>query len=203
MADGRDLPVWENHSDECREEKRTPFIYDNTKKPEDMHFLNRKMFELKDEVTTCLDIGCGPGFWVNLFEGCTYTGFDQSPKMLTFAKELSPDKEFVLGNARSLLGSFVERKFDLTFTSSVLQHNRHHPDKEQIVRGMHFLLRDGGYYLCTENTYRADNCPESVGNPGYTDGYSFTPEGWEFWMSQYGFKLLEYSAPSEYLYVKI
>ena len=200
MADARDIKCWDDHAEDCRAEGRVPFEISGGKS-EDTHWLRKKILELED-VTSCLDIGCGPGYWVDLFEGFTYTGFDQSTKMLKLAQELSPDKEFILGSARNLAGELGDRKFDLIFTSAVLQHNRHYPDKEEVVKGMHYALRPGGYYLCTENTFRPDNVPDCIGKPGYTEGFSFTPEGWEVWMSRYGFKLLEYCHPSEYLYVK-
>jgi ubiquinone/menaquinone biosynthesis C-methylase UbiE len=204
MADGRDIECWDNHADDCRAQGRVPF--DIPTKPGDTSrtrpWLRRKIEGLED-VQTCLDVGCGPGYWVNLFTGFNYTGFDQSTKMLELAREVVPGKEFILGNARDLVGTFGDRKFDLIFTSAVLQHSRHYPDKEEIVKGMYQILRPGGYYLCTENTFRADNCPASIGNPDYTENYSFTPEGWERWIALYGFKLLEYSEPSEYLYIKV
>lgn len=198
MADGRDIGIWDNHAQECREERRKPFKIQGYKN----NWLRAKLLEL-DEVYNCVDIGCGPGYWINLFEGKNYTGVDQSTGMLTLAQELSPDAEFVSGNARCLPEVFGDRKFDLVFTSAVLQHNRHVPDKEEIVKGIHHILRDGGYYLCTENTFRADNCPQSVGNPDYQDAYSFTPEGWKKWMGERGFELIEYHAPSEYIYRKV
>jgi SAM-dependent methyltransferase len=197
MADGRDLECWNNHAAENRADERKPF--------ESSHpFLRDTLLGLQG-VTTVVDIGCGPGFWINLFEGFTYTGFDQSPKMLEFGRELSPDAEFVQGNARKLVETFGDRKFDLVFTSAVLQHNRHAPDKTEIVQGMHEIIRPDGYYLCTEDTCRNDNHPECVDSAGCNRGpeYTFKAEGWRQYMLDLGFEMVEYSRPSEYLYKRI
>jgi ubiquinone/menaquinone biosynthesis C-methylase UbiE len=154
----------------------------------------------------CIDVGCGPGYWRNLFEGHHYTGFDQSPGMLELSKEIPGTKlesvEWVLGNGRTISDSFPDKKFDMAFTASVLQHNRTDPDKTEIVKEISKILKEGGYLLCTENTFREHNCPQSVSNPNYTDGYSFTPKGWEDFMAGLGFELLGYNGKSEYVFKK-
>jgi len=205
MADGRDVAVWDNHAVECEDAKREPFGKESTHK----NWLRVKMMELEG-VHRILDVGCGPCYWIHLFTGKQYNAVDQSMGMLAAGKntilrnDLSSDVgEIRQGNARNLQEVYEAGEFDLVFTSSVTQHNRHEPDKREIVEGIHHILREGGYYLCTENTYRADNCPQSVGNPDYTDGYTFTPEGWEKFMKPLGFELLEFNGQSEYLYKRI
>ncbi len=225
MADGRDVKCWDDHAAECEGSGRKPFEFEiaTALTPEDslsteypnvpkvtVHWLRETILSLKDEVTDVLDIGCGPCYWVNLFEGFRYHGFDQSMGMLRVGQKTLADNnlldrmvELRNGNARSLIESYPEKKFDLIFTSAVLQHNRHYPDKQEIVQGMHSILREGGHYLCTENTFRADNMPASIGHPDYTDGNSFTPEGWEKFMRENGFETVEFHHPSEYLYRRI
>jgi ubiquinone/menaquinone biosynthesis C-methylase UbiE len=224
MADGRDIAVWDHHAVECNESGRKPFEFgvhevltaadsEPTEYPRvpkaKTHWLRDTILSLEG-VTNVLDIGCGPCYWVNLFEGFRYHGFDQSMGMLNVGHKTLKDNDLLdrmvelrQGNARDLKASYPEQKFDLIFTSAVLQHNRHDPDKTEIVQGMHSILREGGYFLCTENTFRADNCPESIGNPDYTEGNSFTPEGWEKYMRANGFETVEYHAPSEYLYRRV
>jgi len=205
MADGRDIACWDDHAVECELAGREPFD------PEACHanWLREQLVALED-VYKCLDVGCGPCYWIHLFEGKQYNAVDQSSEMLRVAKDqiirnnlLGRVGEILQGNARDLKEIYKPGTFDLVFTSAVLQHNRHEPDKREIVEGLHYILRDGGYYLCTENTFRADNCPQSVGNPDYTDGDSFTPEGWEKWMRELGFEMLGFNGQSEYLYKKI
>ena len=154
-----------------------------------------------------IDVGCGPGYWRNLFEGMAYVGFDQSPGMLSYAAEITSPKvkplDWIFGNGRDLTASVTSSTYDMVFTASVLQHNRNEPDKREIVEGIYKVLKPGGFFLCTENTYRADNCPKSVGNRDYTDGYTMTPSGWEKFMLPLGFKLLDYRPPGEYFYQKM
>jgi len=199
MADGREVDVWDRHAQECREQGRVPFRFNGNE------WLRSQVVGLKN-IDSVLDVGCGPGYWVNLFDGIrSYTGVDQSLEMLKLAKELNAQREgvvFIQGQARELdsISYGLPGKFDLVFTSSVLQHNRHEPDKREIVESIGRVLRPGGYFLCTENTFREKNCAASLNNPGYTDGYSFTFEGWRDFMGGLGFILLGYNGESEYLY---
>ncbi len=221
MADGREVEVWDAHADECEEEKRKPFEFETApvegEEPTGYpHVPNKKKVWLREtlesleDVTDVLDIGCGPCFWINLFEGYRYYAFDQSPRMNEVAYKVLKDNDLLdrmveirNGNARTLLESFPEKKFDLIFTSAVLQHNRHDPDKREIVQGMHSILREGGYYLCTENTFREDNAPQFCQGDGPCDGNSFSVEGWRKFMLEYGFEMVEFHHPSEYLYRRI
>lgn len=223
MADGRDLAVWDNHAIECEEEARKPFEFDSSPASSEEqsgcpHVPNLKKLWLReslvslDNVTDILDIGCGPCFWINIFQGFRYHGFDQSSEMLRVATKVLTDNnllgslvELRQGNARKLQEAYPEKKFDLVFTSAVLQHNRHVPDKTEIVQGMYEILRPGGYYLCTEDTCREDNHPECIGVEGCLRGpeYSFKAEGWKKYMLDLGFETVEYRAPSEYLYRKV
>lgn len=185
MADGRQIEVWETYASQCKQANRTPIVI-----TEDNWFA-QKLAQLKD-IHTVLDIGCGPGNWANLFCDYNYYAFDQSPSMLQLVKDYLPGTTTVLGNARTLSEYFEAEKFDMCFSSAVLQHNRHYPDKEDIVKGMYYILKPGGYYMCAENTFISSVTPECLDNNSYTDGNSFTSIGWELFMKQYGFKLIEY-----------
>jgi len=206
LADGRDINVWDNHANQCRDANREVFTFDSTSGCQG-GWLRENVESYLPPDSKVIDVGCGPGYWRKLFEGMHYTGFDQSSGMLKLAAELpaglSTPPVWVTGNGRRLTDSFDEGQFDMVFTASVLQHNRNEPDKKEIVKGIHLILKKEGYLLCTENTYRKDNCPQSVGNPDFTDGYSMTPTGWEKFMLPLGFKLLKYNGKSEYLYQKI
>jgi SAM-dependent methyltransferase len=205
LADGRDVKVWDTHAEECREAERELFEFcDN---PEDMGgWLRDKVLHCLDKHSLCIDVGCGPGYWRNLFEDHHYVGFDQSEGMLKLAKDLGGTKvlseAWIKGNGRSISSSVGDVKFDMAFTASVLQHNRHVPDKTEIVQEIAKILKTGGFLLCTENTYREDNCPQLVTQPDYTDGYTFTPEGWKEFMAGLGFTFLDYNGRSEYLFRK-
>jgi len=205
MADGRDVNVWDVHADQCREAERSFFEFSDTESTSLGGWLRNKVLTVIIPAggTRALDVGCGPGYWQLLFRGMTYEGFDQSSRMLKLAEDLEPGNVWKQGNARTLGESYEPQTFDVVFTASVLQHNRHAPDKTEIVKGIHGILKDGGYLLCSENTFREDNRPESVGNPEDTDGYSFTPIGWEKFMKNLGFELLDFNGRSEYLYQKV
>lgn len=205
MADGRDIAVWDTHAEECREAKRELFEFSTN--PEDTGgWLRDNVLTFLPPGSQCVDVGCGPGYWRNLFEHHHYTGFDQSEGMLKLAKEVPGTKvlgeKWVQGNGRTISESFPDKKFDMAFTASVLQHNRHVPDKTEIVQEIAKILEPDGYLLCTENTYREDNCPQLKTRPDYTDGYTFTPKGWEDFMAELGFKFLCYNGKSEYLFQK-
>jgi ubiquinone/menaquinone biosynthesis C-methylase UbiE len=203
MADGRDIPVWDNHAEQCREAKRELFTFE-AKANSVGGWLRDKVVDNLTEGSKCVDVGCGPGYWRNLFEGNHYTGVDQSTGMIALAKDIEGSKlksiDWVLGNGRNL--PLEEEHFDMAFTASVLQHNRHDPDKTEIVKSIYSILKSGGFLLCTENTFREDNCPQLKSNSDYTDGYTFTPEGWKTFMAGLGFKFLEFNGKSEYLFQK-
>lgn len=197
MADGRDIFTWDNHALECKESGRVP---ERMSGKEWLRIWVLKLVE--DGAKSALDLGCGPGYWIHLFDGLNYTGLDQSPGMLKLARELSPSAEFIIGNGREAASVLSGRTFDVIFTSSVLQHNRHFPDKEEVVKQIHTLLPERGHFVCTENTWRLKNYPSYTEGCMDTDGYSFTPEGWEAFMSNLGFDLLEYNGESEYVFRK-
>jgi ubiquinone/menaquinone biosynthesis C-methylase UbiE len=205
LADGREVAVWDKHAQECREADRVPFTFDIDDKGMG-GWLRSKVLECSNGSSRfkVVDVGCGPSYWINLFEGAEYTGFDQSSGMLELCKEVSPNSNFVLGNARNLKDSFSANTFDMVFTAAVLQHNRHDPDKIEILDGFYHILKPGGYYLFTENTFKADNCPQSIGNAGYTDGYSFTVDGWINFLGSNGFSFQDsYKEGTAYLFRKV
>jgi len=206
MADARDLPVWENHADEIRQEigegKRSLELRDGNDR-------FQKVLATVPGVEKgqrFLDIGCGAGMWYVNFHYFDYVGFDQSPKMLELAKETYPNIEVVNGNALELAESgkyFQDGEFDIVFTSSVLQHNQH-VDKVEILKGINRLLKEGGVFFCTENTFSSENQPLSVNNALYNDAYSFTVAGWICFMHEFGFELEQFHTVNQiYVYRKV
>jgi len=197
MADAREVAVWTNHAVEQWEQDKAGRDFS------DEDFWRRTLASLEG-VEKVLDLGCGGALWRKLFRGYDYTGTDQNPNMIRYARKRFPEDKFVLANAMSL--PFEDEEFDLVFTSAVLQHNRHE-DKKKVVQQIVRVLRPGGYYLCTENTFRKDNYRSTFKdipkwNPALDDGYSFTSDGWMIFMYNYGLEMVWYKAPSEYLFKK-
>lgn len=197
MADSRDVQVWTNHSVEQWNENKVGHTFN------DDYILRKSLLELPG-VVKCLDLGCGGSLWRKLFVGREYTGADQNESMIEYARKRFPEDSFFVCPAEAT--PFDDASFDLVFTSAVLQHNRHER-KEAVVKEIVRILRPGGYYMCTENTFRTDNFHHTF--PGATawnehmdDGYSFTAKGWERFFRAHGLSLVWFSEPSEYLYIK-
>lgn len=197
MADGRDIAVWSKHAQEHRAIWTPHIITEDIQLRKWLKQVNPK---------ECLDYGCGSGLWRGLFEGFNYTGADQNNEMIAAAKDRYPahaDSFYVIEWDKPY---FPDGTFDLIFTSAVLQHNLH-PQKARVVEQIVRMLKPGGHFMCTENTFRPDNYKTSfpripVWREDLDDGYSLTSIGWEKFMKARGLTLLSFSSPSEYLYVR-
>lgn len=74
---------------------------------------------------TVLEIGCGPGGNLDFLysRGCRQlTGVDVSQKMVSLAKKALQDKPVDVRKTDGINLPFADKKFDLVFTSTVLQH---------------------------------------------------------------------------------
>lgn len=74
-----------------------------------------------DDVKTALDVGCGPGFYVDLLlkHGFKATGVDYSENVINKAKSLFPNGTFEVNNAYDL--GFDDDSFDLVLSIGLLQ----------------------------------------------------------------------------------
>lgn len=195
MADARDEAVWTHHAKQHEMDETPHVVTENNP--------HKLMVDGVEGVHKVMDLGCGSALWRHVFGDREYVGVDQNEEMIRVAKGRFPEDTFKVCNGMNL--DFDDESFDMVFTASVLQHNCH-PDKETVVKEIHRVLKPGGHYLCSENTFRIDNYESRFKGKEYddslTDGYSFTPAGWESFMSEFGFKLEWYKLPSEYLYKK-
>ena len=141
-------------------------------------------------VDRVLDLGCNAAIWSPIFGNSEYYGLDQEPEMFPIAKKNKSDGIFILGMGEDL--PFKDSFFDLVFTSHVLQHNTHYPEKDQIVREIRRVLRPNGYYLCIENT----------GKDAKLSDKSFTVEGWVSFIFTRGFSLVGHWPAEEFLFKK-
>lgn len=64
-----------------------------------------------------LDAGCGYGRVSELFDGTKYTGVDFAPSLIGKAKELYPDKTFVIAKLEEL--PFKDKEFDWSICVSI------------------------------------------------------------------------------------
>lgn len=153
--------------------------------PEELRWLRGTIKKLPD-VSKILDLGCGLGLFVGLFEGFDYTGTDLTPAMLEKAKERNPEMKFVRSSGSALEKTFSEKTFDLVFTRAVIQHNLE-PEKSAIIQSIRSVLRPKGYYLFHEHQFVL---------PGEAK------EATEEYMKKFDFILLDYYPTSCYLFQK-
>ena len=106
--------TWQNRDDEWYSKlfSATPIFHENF-----IQFLKSK-----NDVKSVLEIGCGSGIYPirykELFSGIQYAGIDISPSAIEFCKKKS-DFEFICGD---LLKMNLEKKYDLVFSQSVIDH---------------------------------------------------------------------------------
>jgi ubiquinone/menaquinone biosynthesis C-methylase UbiE len=102
-----------------------------------------------------LDVGCGPGKWVNFFakRGFSVTGIDSSPWMIRLAKkmvkhELKSHVKFYVMNAAKL--NLPSNSYDLVNCVTVLQHILNEEDWRKAVYEMVRVTKPLGYTLLFE-----------------------------------------------------
>ncbi len=116
-------------------------------------FFWRELEFLKEYVHdggTVLDIGCGNGRLVDLFEGMpiSYTGIDSSQKLITIAeKERGGKGTFIHTSALSL--PFKDNSFDTVFSIAVLHHIPSLEYRMQFISEIGRVLKPGGTCVLT------------------------------------------------------
>lgn len=148
-----------------------------------------------------LDVGCGIAAWTLCFEHYDYTGIDQCEQMLVFAEENSKNQKNVSFQLLNACDMKFKEEFDITFTAAVLQHSKH-SQKNIIVENIYNALRPGGLHIMTEVTFTPENYHVTGRQVPFTehfsDGNSFTPEGWERYMRSFGFESVVVNEPFSY-----
>ena len=202
MADGREQEVWSIHA-----------LDDHTHiEPYHAHVgsIKELLKEIK-ETNIVWDMGCGSGLWRPIFKDFDYYGVDQNKEMIKIADErdfsyINKVTEFCLSNLRTLNEDAKKLpKPDLIWFSAVLQHNRHEPDKREILETVAKLLSKGKYLMFTETTFTLTNFhpPFTKFEEGCTDNYSFTSKGWIEYVEKFGFKILINEPDNYYLFEKL
>ena len=152
------------------------------------------LLSLPGPVKLQADLGCGIGRRNHQYPGLEYTGFDREEIMVEEAKKRYPDLTFHLCDLQLLVEKFpqYEDHFDVATTFHVIQYN-HVEQQEEIIRGIRFILRPGGYLYMKENTIYEHN-----NNGVYSDldsvvsknTCSYTRAGWVAKFAQHGFELM-------------
>jgi ubiquinone/menaquinone biosynthesis C-methylase UbiE len=169
--------------DVTSEEPPLPYGTGNPKR------LRETVLSLSD-TSKVLDLGCSAACWSPIFEGLDYYGLDQDLEIFQQARINVPAGKFVQAVGENI--PFPNHTFDLVFTSQVLQHNDHYPEKDVIVREIFRVLRVGGYYLMVESTSE-EATPQDQ---------TFSAKGWIKFLEERGFKLVSYVGLEEYLFQK-
>lgn len=200
MADARDERVWTIHAKQ-HEDYTKPYAQS------DGFIIRKWLLETMPEGSTVVDFGCGSGLWRDQFKEFKYQGVDQNAAMIAVAKSRDASKADLFQQIEWNKLPFEDASIDVIFTAAVLQHNLH-DQKAEVVKEFHRVLKPGGIYLATENTFREDNYRIAFPalaelEENLSDGYSFTQVGWERWMLPLGFKMERFATPGEYLYRKI
>jgi len=203
MADAREQGVWSEHA-RLDHTKAEPYTYSK-----EIDSLLENTYP--NGIKLVMDVGCGSGLWRRIFSEYDYVGVDQNEDMINLALkrnfiDIPKSTRFLIGNARKLSDVWIrcKQKPDLIFCSAVLQHNRHEPDKREVVEEINRTLRPHGYFLFTENTFAPHNFnpPFNRFQEGQTDGWSFTQKGWEDFMNLCGFTLIKNDPFNFYLFQK-
>ena len=196
MANARNKAVWDTHSVQLLNQIGTsPADHINT--PQIAKWVRNL------DCSTVLDFGCGVGVFSYLFHNLKYVGCDQNEEMIRTARSKWPDKYFILHDWSSL--PFSDGTFDLAFTRAVIMHNSNE-DKEELLPEFVRVIKPGGYYISSEATFTEEvwekRFPGQPFDSNYTDGFTFTKDGWMSLFSEFGLTLVEYVAPKLYLYQK-
>lgn len=200
MADGREQHIWSHHAGEHKDIKEY-------KIPDDQ-VMRKWLTSYVAEKGRVVDYGCGSGLWKDMFRGYSYEGLDQNPEMIKVAQDRYPEEAFRFRLTQWDKIPLPDQSVDCVFTSSVIQHNTHE-HKRKILAEFQRILKPGGFYIMTENTFRPDNygTHPTLGQEPFRndmeDGYSFTAQGWAQFLQEAGFRPIAYSHPSEYIFQRI
>ncbi len=123
----------------------------------EFEWIMRNVLPLLGEQTTCLDVGCGTGLWLEnlapLFERAE--GFDLSEEMIVGARARL--QKVGLDNVKLSVSKIenldTSTKFDLIFVGGVLMYHNDE-DLPQALETLRALLVPGGIVVFRESTYR-------------------------------------------------
>lgn len=122
----------------------------------------------KQKHLSILDLGCGRGWLTNLLSGYgEVLGIEPVESVVSYAKTLFPNLQFMVGSTPELITKNFENKFDVIVSSEVIEHI---PDAHKIffLKDIYRLLKPDGYCIITTprqeiqdewNAYKPPNQP--------------------------------------------
>lgn len=151
------------------------------------------------------DVGSGIGRRHKYFPDAHYVGIEREEIMVENGRRVFPHLEFHLADAQELETALPQFKgdFDMVLTFHVLQYN-HVQQQEEILNGIRFILKPGGFFYMKENTIYEHN------NIGYTDmedvrslnNSSYTAAGWKHKLGRHGFSCITEADHGHFLFRK-
>ena len=122
-----------------------------------LRLLGLRMFRPREGMTI-LDVGCGTGAHLEIYEryGCALYGIDPSPAMIEIARGRLGDRAgLCLGDASAM--PYEDRSFDLVISMLAL-HEMDHSTRSSAISEMTRVLKDSGHVLLI------DHHPSPVGS---------------------------------------
>ena len=142
---------WDEHVQQVIDDnKRGIPIYHGDNKPLIAEAIQYIKTDTDVSKRKALDAGCHMGRWVDIINklGFEYTGADQSPTALDFARKNRPHANF----HHSMLWELpFKNEFDFALCNAVLQHNKIE-EQERIVPRIFDALKSGGVFFFAEST---------------------------------------------------
>jgi len=178
-----------------------------------VHFADSIVEVLKEILTPSaevLDCGCGIGKHIRAFRELGYTteGIDQSIKAVQYARKLNPDTLIIHARLQDLI-NFSPETYNLIHTCAVLQHSTH-DKKRQILANFRHILKPSGFLLSAECTFTPETLkllkeknPSVEFTEEWTDGYSFSQQGWIRFMLENEFEHIKTIFPWPYYLFKV
>lgn len=105
--------------------------------------------KLNDAKSEILDLGCGRGWLANLLSNFgIVTAIEPVKAVAKYGKSLFPELNIIQGTSKTLIKAGKSNSFDLIISSEVIEHI---PDskKNDFVKNIHLLLKQGGYLIIT------------------------------------------------------
>ncbi len=109
-----------------------------------------------------LDLGCGAGVPIDGFfldRGFDVTGVDISPRQIRLAQERFPNGIFIRGDMRDI--DLPEESFDAVVSFYAIFHIPRE-DHAQLLKRVHHLIREGGYFLATMGAAEWEGTEENI-----------------------------------------